>query len=127
MKEDLRQRRPFLAIGIVLVLVGVAIIFFGIMYPDRGNWLGGMVAGFWSTAFIVIGLYACLFKEKRGIKFFCSKCGKKIFSEMDENMKETTTLAEAERTCICSDCDLLEIAMTKKLKIWRLKCQSRLR
>lgn len=43
------------------------------------------------------------------IKCFCKECGKEIFPNMDEEMKETTTVAELERSCICTDCELKEV------------------
>jgi len=38
------------------------------------------------------------------VRFFCAKCGKEIWKGMAKDMKETTTIAEAERTAICWDC-----------------------
>lgn len=39
------------------------------------------------------------------VKFFCDNCGKEIFQGMDQNTKETTTIAEIEQECLCSDCE----------------------
>ncbi len=42
------------------------------------------------------------------VKFFCGRCNKEIWSGMTQEDKETTTIAEAEGACICSDCILIE-------------------
>lgn len=41
-------------------------------------------------------------------KFFCDKCGREIFQHMNEEQKRTTTIAEIEEICVCSDCALKE-------------------
>jgi len=38
------------------------------------------------------------------VKFFCKTCNKEIWKGMPQTMKETTTIAEAENQCECSDC-----------------------
>jgi len=38
------------------------------------------------------------------IKFYCKICSKEMWQGMTKEMKETTTIAEAEDTAICSDC-----------------------
>ena len=39
-----------------------------------------------------------------GVKFFCNECGKEIFKEMEDETKETTTIAEIEEQCLCGNC-----------------------
>jgi len=48
------------------------------------------------------------------IKFFCDDCGKEIFQELDKDKKEMTTIAEIERTCLCSDCLLKKLRKKSK-------------
>jgi DNA-directed RNA polymerase subunit RPC12/RpoP len=48
------------------------------------------------------------------VKFFCTRCGKQIWEKMPDYIKETTTIAEAERTSICSDCSYLEYLLNNK-------------
>lgn len=48
-----------------------------------------------------------------GAKFFCNVCGREIFQDMDQNMKETTTIEEIEGQCLCSDCE--RRGLTKKI------------
>ena len=42
-------------------------------------------------------------------KFFCNKCGKEIFQDMENSQKETTSVAEIEKVCECSDCMFKEL------------------
>ena len=42
------------------------------------------------------------------VKFFCNKCDKEIWSGMTQEDKDTTTIGEAEKTCLCSDCLLAQ-------------------
>ena len=42
--------------------------------------------------------------KNKGVRFFCIKCGKELWRGMSEEMKETTTIKEAEETAVCSDC-----------------------
>ncbi len=72
MKKSLRQKYPYLVEGIMLILVGVAIIVIAFTYRG-GNYLGGIVVGFFSAAFILIGLWGCLKKEKKKEVIFRSK------------------------------------------------------
>ncbi len=37
----------------------------------------------------------------------CNECGKELFQDMDEKMKETITISEIEKQCVCAEC-LLE-------------------
>ena len=37
-------------------------------------------------------------------KWFCNDCGKEIWQGLDQNQKETETVAEMERVCMCTDC-----------------------
>lgn len=48
------------------------------------------------------------------IKFYCNTCGKEIWKLMTGEQKETTAIAEAEDTLICSDC--LQKKVEKKFK-----------
>lgn len=41
---------------------------------------------------------------KKAVRFFCVKCGKEIWEGMSKEMKETTTIKEAEETALCWDC-----------------------
>ena len=47
------------------------------------------------------------------IKYFCDDCGKEIFQCLE--YKDTTSIAEIERNCLCSDCLIKEF---KKLNNW---------
>jgi DNA-directed RNA polymerase subunit RPC12/RpoP len=40
------------------------------------------------------------------VKFFCNACGKEIWQNMDDGIKRTETVAELEKTCLCSDCSV---------------------
>lgn len=42
------------------------------------------------------------------VRFFCKSCGKELWTGMLEDKKQYLTIAEAEATCICSDCILAE-------------------
>lgn len=37
-------------------------------------------------------------------KWFCNECGVEIWEMLDEYIKNSETIAEAEKRCICSDC-----------------------
>jgi len=50
-------------------------------------------------------------EEQMGVKFYCKVCKKEIWKGMDEETKETLTVAEAEELAICSECILAD---TKK-------------
>lgn len=39
-------------------------------------------------------------------RWFCNDCGEEIWQGLNQNKKETETVAEMERTCVCSDCIL---------------------
>lgn len=47
------------------------------------------------------------------VKFFCDRCGKEIFQEMDKATKDYWTISQIEHTCICSDCLLKEVIEDK--------------
>lgn len=49
-----------------------------------------------------------------GIKFFCNKCGIEIFQRMSQEMKDTDTVAEVERQCVCLDCILGHISYKRE-------------
>lgn len=38
------------------------------------------------------------------ILFLCDKCKKQIWQQMPDDMKKSTTIAEAEELCLCADC-----------------------
>ena len=37
-------------------------------------------------------------------KWFCNDCGAEIWQGLSQNQKDTETVAEMERTCMCTDC-----------------------
>jgi len=49
-----------------------------------------------------------------GAKWFCNKCGKEIWEGLDRNSKESETVFDMEKMCVCSDCLLDEIVETRK-------------
>lgn len=42
------------------------------------------------------------------VRFYCKECGQEIFQGMGEAQKVVTTIAEVEKTCVCSECILKE-------------------
>jgi len=48
-------------------------------------------------------------KPKRPIRFFCTECGKELWTGMDYEMHEQETLGEILRSLKCSDCILKDI------------------
>ena len=49
------------------------------------------------------------------VRFFCD-CGKEIWDELPEYQKSTLTIAEAEASCICSDCILNRVIERRRAK-----------
>lgn len=45
----------------------------------------------------------------RPVRFFCSKCGKELWKDISIIGKQSMSITEAERRCICSDCLLEDI------------------
>lgn len=45
------------------------------------------------------------------VRFFCITCGKEIWEQMHEYIKETTTIKEAEETAVCWDCTHKEVGI----------------
>ena len=42
-------------------------------------------------------------------KWFCNKCGKEIWQELNQNDKEEKSVSELEEECFCSDCQRVTI------------------
>ena len=47
--------------------------------------------------------------KTKPVQFFCIKCGREIWEKMPERVKKTLTIAEAEKTAVCSDCFMADI------------------
>ena len=43
-------------------------------------------------------------RKHRTWQIFCGECGYEIWSELDEHVRDSLTLAAIERAAICSDC-----------------------
>lgn len=65
MNKNLKLTRPYLGFGLILVLIGIAMLVYGFIHPDRGDWLGGMIIGFFASAFMFSGVWCCFKKEHR--------------------------------------------------------------